>query len=146
MKSQTQVTGAGEEALQESTPNWRGTALQYPHNAKKMRAQKKTHRHKGSKKSGLGKGWCGKFEKKIDEHINGCGILAYRVPRFPLFPPSTLHWTTNNSFIWISQSCGKKKMGTTAGTRVLCTQYLLRVATGGGDTHWYAEHLPSQGG
>ena len=94
-----------------------------------MRPQKKTHRHKGSKKSGLGKGWCGKFEKKIDEHINGCGILAYRVPRFPLFPPSTLHWTTNNSFIWISQSCGKKKMGTTAGTRVLCTQYLLRVAT-----------------
>ncbi len=35
----------------------------------------------------------------------------------------------NNSFIWISQSCGKKKKGTTTGTRVLCTQYLLRVAT-----------------
>ena len=74
-----------------------------------MRPQKKTHRHKGSKKSGLGKGWCGKFEKKIDEHINGCGILAYRVPRFPLFPPSTLPLDNNNSFIWIFPSCGKKK-------------------------------------
>ncbi len=122
------MTGAGEGDLQESTPNWRGTALQYPHNAQKMRSPKKTHRHKGTKKSGAGKGWCGKFGKKNNEHITGCGIFANRVPRFPLFPPSTLPLDDNNSFIWISQSCGKKKEGTTAGTRVLCTQYILRVA------------------
>ncbi len=106
------MTGAGQGALQQSTPNWRGTALQYPQEAKKVV---------------WGRGGAGNL-KKNNEHITGCGIFANRVPRFPLFPPSTRPLDDNNSFIWISQSCGKKKMGTMAGTRVLCTQYLLRVA------------------
>jgi hypothetical protein len=79
-----------------------------PSQRPKNETQKKTHRHKGTKKSGLGKGWCGKFEKKNNEHITGCGISANRVPRFPLFPPSTLPLDNNSSFIWISQSCGKE--------------------------------------
>ena len=35
--------GAGEGALSESAPNWRGTALQYPTNAKKLKSKKNKH-------------------------------------------------------------------------------------------------------
>ncbi len=131
-KRQTQVTGAGQGALQQSTPNWRGTALQYPHNAKKMRVQKKTHRHKGSKKSGLG---CGKFEKKTTNTLESEGKARYKViwgagnlkqktifancvPRFPLFPPNTLP-LDNKKFLHMDfPIVREKKMGTMAGTRV----------------------------
>ena len=52
----------------------------------KNETTKKTDTHKGSKKSGFGKGWCGKFEKKHNEHITGCGFFANPVPYIPLFP------------------------------------------------------------
>jgi hypothetical protein len=93
------VTGAGQKALQQSTPNWRGTALQYPHNAKKNESSKKDTQTQRKQTSGFERGWCGKFEKKNNEHITGCGIFANRVPRFPLFPPSTLPLDNNNLFI-----------------------------------------------
>jgi hypothetical protein len=28
----------------------------------------------------------GRFKKKNNEHISGCGFFAYHVPRYPLFP------------------------------------------------------------
>ena len=34
-------TGAGQGALSDSAPNWRGPALQYPTNAKKVKPKKK---------------------------------------------------------------------------------------------------------
>ena len=59
-------TGAGEGALSESAPNWRGTALQYPHNAKKLKPKKNKHSDKGTKKC-CGEGLVGEirfFSKK----------------------------------------------------------------------------------
>ena len=60
-------TGAGEGALSESAPNWRGTALQYPTNAKKLKPKKKKHPHRGPKKW-FGEGLVGEirffFKKK----------------------------------------------------------------------------------
>ncbi len=41
--------------------------LQSPYNTNKLRAQKKTDRHKGNKK-GFERGWCGRFEKKKWTH------------------------------------------------------------------------------
>ena len=60
-------TGAGEGALSESAANWRGTALQYPTNAKKLKPKKNKHRDRGPKKW-FGEGLVreiGFFQKKI---------------------------------------------------------------------------------
>ncbi len=87
----------------------------------------KENRHKRSKKVFWSRDG-GEFCKKNNEHIYGCRIFAnHSDPRFFLFPSSPLPLDNNNSFIGIFQSCGKKNLGTMAGTRVLCTQYLLRV-------------------
>ena len=59
-------TGAGEGALSESAPNWRGTALQHPTNAKKLKPKKNKHPDRGPKKC-FGEGLVGEirfFSKK----------------------------------------------------------------------------------
>ena len=59
-------TGAGEGALSESAPNWRGTALQYPSNAQKLKPKKNKHSDRGPKKL-CGEGLVGEirfFSKK----------------------------------------------------------------------------------
>ena len=59
-------TGAGEGALSESAPNWRGTALQHPTNAKKLKPKKNKHTDRGPKKC-CGEGLVGEirfFSKK----------------------------------------------------------------------------------
>ena len=58
--------GAGEGALSESAANWRGTALQYPTNAQKLKPKKNKHRDRGPKKC-CGEGLVGEirfFSKK----------------------------------------------------------------------------------
>ena len=58
--------GAGEGALSESAANWRGTALQYPTNAQKLKPKKNKHRDRGPKKW-FGEGLVGEirfFSKK----------------------------------------------------------------------------------
>ena len=55
---QTGGTGAGQGALSDSAPNWRGTALQYPTNAKKLKPKKRNSQTEGKKKwfgEGLGR-------------------------------------------------------------------------------------------
>jgi hypothetical protein len=50
---------------------------------------------------------------------------------FPSFQHTPYHWTTiipSHGF----PHCAGKNFGTRAGTRVLCTQYLLRVTIGCG--------------
>ena len=47
---QTGGTGAGQGALSDSAPNWRGTALQYPTKAKKVKPPKKNLTDRGIKK------------------------------------------------------------------------------------------------
>ena len=44
------VTGAGQRALSDSAPNWRGTALQYPTNAQKVKPKKRKNTYRGPKK------------------------------------------------------------------------------------------------
>ena len=44
------VTGAGQRALSDSAPNWRGTALQYPSNAQKVKPKKRKNTDRGPKK------------------------------------------------------------------------------------------------
>ena len=53
-------TGAGEGALSESAPNWRGTALQHPTNAKKLKSKKNKHPDRGPKKC-FGEGLVGEI-------------------------------------------------------------------------------------
>ena len=58
-------TGAGQGALSDSAPNWRGTALQYPTNAIKVKPKKK-NTDRGPKKC-WGEGLVGEirfFSKK----------------------------------------------------------------------------------
>ena len=55
---QTGGTGTGQGALSDSAPNWRGTALQYPTNAKKLKPKKRNSQTEGKKKwfgEGLGR-------------------------------------------------------------------------------------------
>ena len=55
---QTGGTGAGQGALSDSAPNWSGTALQYPTNAKKLKPKKRNSQTEGKKKwfgEGLGR-------------------------------------------------------------------------------------------
>ena len=64
---QTGGTGAGQGTLSDSAPNWRGPALQYPSNLKKVKPKKKNTPTEGQK-SAVERGWCGRFgffQKKI---------------------------------------------------------------------------------
>jgi hypothetical protein len=63
-------TGAGERALSESAPNWRGTALQYPTNAKKLKPKKNKYTDRGKKKC-CGEGSVGeiRFFSKINSRL-----------------------------------------------------------------------------
>jgi hypothetical protein len=47
------VTGAGQGALSDSAPKQRGTALQYPTNAKNVRPKKKEKQRQQAKKKVL---------------------------------------------------------------------------------------------
>ena len=76
------------------------------------------------------RGWGGKFKKKNDGQTGGGVFVANHVPLFPLFPAHPLPFDKNNVLPWIFSLGANSKMGTIAGTRVLCTQYPARVTTG----------------
>jgi hypothetical protein len=107
---QTQGTGAGEGALSDSAPSWRGTALQYPTNAKKTKAKKKKHRQRAKNVVWRGVG-AGDSKTKTDGHTTGGGFIAYHVPLFPLFPVHPLPLDRNIFFIWIFSLGAKNVWG-----------------------------------
>ena len=71
--------------------------------------------------------WGGGFKKKNDGQTGGGVFVANHVPLFPLFPAHPLPFDKNNVLPWIFSLGANSKMGTIAGTRVLCTQYPARV-------------------
>ena len=71
----------------------------------------------------------GDLKKKNDGQTGGGGFVANHVPLFPLFPAHPLPFDKNNVLPWIFSLGANSKMGTIAGTRVLCTQYPARVTT-----------------
>ena len=100
-----------------------------PPTPKSSNQKKETHRQR-AKKSGLERGWGGRFKKKNDGQTGGGGFVANHVPLFPLFPAHPLPFDKNNVLPWIFSLGANSKMGTIAGTRVLCTQYPARVTKG----------------
>ncbi len=111
---QTQATGAGQGALSDSVPNWRGTALQYPTNAKKVKAQKKKH-------TGVGVGDSKKTtHTPLDAEFPPIMYLA-----FHSFQRTPYHWTktiSSHGFCNLAKkTCGH--------STVLRTQYPARVTT-----------------
>ena len=125
---QTGGTGAGQGALSDSAPNWSGTALQYPTNAKKLKPKKRNSQTEGKKKW-FGEGLGREIQKKNDGQTGGGVFVANHVPLFPLFPAHPLPFDKNNVLPWIFSLGANSKMGTIAGTRVLCTQYPARVTS-----------------
>ena len=71
----------------------------------------------------------GDSKTKKDGQTGGGVFVANHVPLFPLFPAHPLPLDRNNFFTWILSLGANSKMGTIAGTRVLCTQYPARVTT-----------------
>ena len=111
-RCQTQATGAGQEALSESAPNWRGTALQYPTNAKKVK-------HRGQKKMvwrGVGAG----DSKQKGLSILFLGQSAHRLKAHILSFPSRSRTPPNFYPITVFSSLGAKKNSGTAAVLWYC--------------------------
>ena len=62
----------------------------------------------------------GDLKQNTNEHASGCQILAYHVPHIPLFPKHPRPLDKTFFITWMHSPGAKNKMGTMAGTRVLC--------------------------
>ncbi len=84
----------GAEQGEQSTPNWRRTRLQYPHNAKTMKDQKRKTDTKEAKKC-FGQGMVGNFAKKTtNTSMDAEFSPIIRILAFSYFHRAPYHWTT----------------------------------------------------
>jgi hypothetical protein len=100
-------TGAGQRALSDSAPNWRGTALQYPTKDKKVKPKKKKHTDRGIKKvlwRGVG---VGNSKKKTTDRQVVVIFKPIMYLSFPSFQRTPYHST--KKFLTIDFLTWRKK-------------------------------------
>ncbi len=121
----TQATGAGQGALPDSAPKQRGTALQYPNNAKKVQPKKKKHTDSRQKQT------CSPQKRSADalSTIFSWSSTHRRIADILSFPPRARPPLNYYPITFIRSLGAKKKKRVLQGTVVLHMQYPARVTT-----------------